>query len=187
VMIDTLIRLLPAAEASFTPEVPEKYFLVTLHRAANVDDSDWLSAMLRELVRLSEQVSVVFPVHPRTRERIKLMTGLQSLNGRLQLLEPAPYLEFLRLQKHAMAVITDSGGIQEETTFLGVPCLTVRENTERPITVTLGTNVVVGRSIANLRAEVEKCLHGTRKPGVVPPLWDGLAGQRIADILMAKS
>lgn len=183
VMIDTLIRLLPEADRHRPAGIPEQYFLVTLHRAANVDDTDWLRGMLRELTDLSTHAAVVFPVHPRTRERIKQDPRLHSLNGRLRLMEPMPYLEFLSLQKHALAVITDSGGIQEETTFLGVPCLTVRENTERPITVSLGTNVIVGRSFERLRQAVQGCLAGSRKAGAVPPLWDGKTGARIAEIL----
>lgn len=183
VMIDTLVRLLPASEGHRPAGTPEDYLLVTLHRAANVDDLSWLQDMFRELSDLSKDVSVVFPVHPRTRQRMKEAGVLPSDDGRLVLLDPVPYLEFLHLQRHARAVITDSGGIQEETTYLGVPCITVRDNTERPITVTLGTNVIVGRNASAARAEAQKCLSGKRKPATIPPLWDGRAGERIADII----
>jgi UDP-N-acetylglucosamine 2-epimerase (non-hydrolysing) len=107
--------------------------------------------------------------------------------GQLRVLDPLPYLDFLALQARATVVITDSGGIQEEATYLHVPCLTVRENTERPITVTMGTNVLVGRDAAKLRAELAKVLAGKAKKGVVPPLWDGHTGERIADVVAGHS
>jgi UDP-N-acetylglucosamine 2-epimerase (non-hydrolysing) len=185
VMIDTLLRLLPRCSAP-VGDVPERYALVTLHRPANVDDLPWLSEMLHTLVDLSGDLGIIFPVHPRTRQRLHQI-GIKALaNGRLRLLEPAPYLEFLSLQRRATVVITDSGGIQEETTFLGVPCLTVRENTERPITITRGTNVLVGRDSARLRREVCRILQGERKSGEVPPLWDGHAAERITKVITAQ-
>src|SRR5258708_4328958 len=153
VMIDTLVRLLPRAEDHFRKDLPSPYALVTLHRPSNVDDLPWLRELLATLTDLSTQVSVIFPVHPRTRQRIQDVGTVTS--PRLHLMDPLPYLEFLALEKHAAVVITDSGGIQEETTFLGVQCLTVRENTERPITVTLGTNQLVGRDLRKLRVAAE--------------------------------
>jgi UDP-N-acetylglucosamine 2-epimerase (non-hydrolysing) len=183
VMIDTLTRLLPFAE---TPDsdFPERYALVTLHRPGNVDDLVWLRRMLFALSELSHDLAVVFPVHPRTQQRIADL-GLEALsNGHLRLLEPKPYLEFLGLQRKATLVITDSGGIQEETTFLGVPCLTMRENTERPITLTNGTNVLVGCDIASLQAEIRKILSGEKKNVTPIPLWDGHAAERIADVIL---
>lgn len=190
VMIDTLVRLLPAAEAlwpklSSELNVAEKqYGLVTLHRPSNVDDPVILSNILRALGEISENLPIIFPIHPRTRARIR-ETGLEmKTDGRLQLTEPIGYLDFLCLQQRAKLVITDSGGIQEETTFLGVPCLTVRENTERPVTVTIGTNILVGQDMGLLRSEVERVLAGGAKRGGVPPLWDGHASERIADILV---
>jgi len=184
VMIDTLVRLLPQAEEQHSDGVPERYALVTLHRPSNVDDLHWLREMLLALSDLSHDLTVVFPVHPRTRQRIADL-GLQALaNGRLRLLEPRPYLEFLALQRRATLVITDSGGIQEETTFLGVPCLTVRENTERPITTSLGTNVLVGRDVARLRTEVRRILNGGAKRPSQIPLWDGHAAERSAAVIL---
>jgi UDP-N-acetylglucosamine 2-epimerase (non-hydrolysing) len=183
VMIDTLVRMLPAARSAARPQLPEKYALVTLHRPSNVDDLDWLDSMLSSLKALSREMPVVFPVHPRTRQRLAQRGASASSDG-LMLLDPLPYLAFLGLQTTATVVITDSGGIQEETTFLGVPCLTVRENTERPITVDVGTNILVGRDIARVRREVEKILAGDRKKGQIPPLWDGYAAERIARIVM---
>jgi UDP-N-acetylglucosamine 2-epimerase (non-hydrolysing) len=179
VMIDTLVRLLP--QAKFEVEgLPERYALVTLHRPSNVDDSAILEALVGALLRVSQQIDIVFPVHPRTR---KHLSQLGRELSRFHLLEPVPYLEFLSLQRGATAVITDSGGIQEETTYLGVPCLTVRENTERPVTITKGTNVLIGRDMDQLAIELEKILTGNKKQAQIPPLWDGHAGERIASIL----
>jgi UDP-N-acetylglucosamine 2-epimerase (non-hydrolysing) len=180
VMIDSLVRLLPAAMEKKQNGLPRRYVLVTLHRPANVDDDRTLKTILGYLLELNNQVKVVFPVHPRTRQRIADF-GIDVSN--LNLMEPLPYIEFLALQRHATAVVTDSGGIQEETTYLKVPCLTMRSNTERPVTVTMGTNILVGNDGATLRAELTNILEGKPKQGTVPPLWDGHAGQRIAEIL----
>ena len=180
VMIDSLIRLLPSAMASPKDGLPDEYALVTLHRPSNVDNSATLKNILEALLEVSAQLHVIFPVHPRTRQRMASI-GLNATN--LHLSEPLPYIEFLALQRCAKVVITDSGGIQEETTYLGVPCLTLRNNTERPITVDLGTNVLVGQEVGKLRSELTKILEGNAKSGVIPPLWDGHAGERIAEIL----
>jgi UDP-N-acetylglucosamine 2-epimerase (non-hydrolysing) len=180
VMIDTLVRLLPLASANHGRDLSKPYALVTLHRPSNVDDSDALRQILTFLIDVSGQLSVVFPIHPRTRRRIAEF-GLNT--EKLGLAEPTPYLEFLALQRNAAVVITDSGGIQEESTYLGVPCLTLRSNTERPVTVTMGTNTLVGQDPRRLRDELTKVLRGDKKLGVVPPLWDGRASERIADIL----
>jgi UDP-N-acetylglucosamine 2-epimerase (non-hydrolysing) len=186
VMIDTLVRLLPKAER-YRPGNLGRYALVTLHRPSNVDDLPWLREMLSALGHISKDLTVVFPVHPRTRQRISEL-GLQALqNGQLQLLDPKPYLEFLALQRGATVVITDSGGIQEETTFLGVPCLTIRENTERPITLTMGTNTLVGRNIKRLEKEVERTLAAAAHSAKPVPLWDGHAAERIAKIIQEHS
>jgi UDP-N-acetylglucosamine 2-epimerase (non-hydrolysing) len=180
VMIDTLVRLLPQAEQQPVNGLPSRYALVTLHRPSNVDDLPWLGALLKSLIELSADLAVVFPVHPRTRRRIDEL-GPCSEARNLHLFEPKSYLEFLAWQKRAAVVISDSGGIQEETTFLGVPCVTVRENTERPITVELGTNRLVGRDLDALRSEVHKAISGSRKGKVPIPLWDGHAAERIAE------
>jgi UDP-N-acetylglucosamine 2-epimerase (non-hydrolysing) len=128
---------------------------------------------------------VLFPTHPRTRQRLDEWRIEVSLDGQLRMMDSIGYLEFLALQRNATVVITDSGGVQEECTYLGVPCLTIRENTERPVTVTMGTNVVVGRDMKRLGAEVDRILAGKTKQGRVPPLWDGKASERIADLLLA--
>jgi UDP-N-acetylglucosamine 2-epimerase (non-hydrolysing) len=186
VMIDTLVRMLPEADRRLPAGLPSRYALVTLHRPSNVDDLDWLSSLLSSLERVGHELEVIFPVHPRTRQKISsLGIGLEN-NGHIRFLEPQPYLDFLALQKHAAVVITDSGGIQEETTFLGVPCLTVRENTERPVTITIGTNVLVGRDTARLTTELARVLSQPRKDTSVPPLWDGHAAERIAKVIVGK-
>ncbi len=180
VMIDSLVRLLPAAIEKKMNGLPDSYVLVTLHRPANVDDDHTLKGILECLLELNSQLKVVFPVHPRTRQRIADF-GFDA--SQLDLREPLPYIEFLALQRRATAVVTDSGGIQEETTYLKVPCLTLRNNTERPVTVTMGTNILVGQNGATLRTELTKILNGKQKRSSVPPLWDGRAGERIAEIL----
>lgn len=180
VMIDSLVRRLPAARNLPKNGFPDRFALVTLHRPGNVDDNSTLRRILDALIGISEHLPILFPVHPRTRQRIAEF-GLNT--EKLHLLEPIPYIEFLSLQSRAAAVITDSGGIQEETTYLGVPCLTVRPNTERPITVTVGTNILVGEDTGRLTTELKNILAGKSKKGSVPPLWDGRAGERIAEIL----
>jgi len=181
VMIDTLVRLLPRADKlsplGFAPGCAP-FVLVTLHRPSNVDAADGLAALIDCLDDLARDVPVVFPVHPRTRARLDGSRG-----RRLRLVDPLGYLEFLALQSRAAVVVTDSGGIQEETTFLGVPCLTMRKNTERPVTVSLGTNELIGDDVALLRERIGVALRGGWKKGRVPPLWDGKAAERIARVL----
>jgi len=180
IMIDSLMELLPISKQCPQNALPKPYALVTLHRPSNVDSYESLRKIVGDLHEINEKLAVVFPLHPRTRQRISNF-GIDASG--LHLIDPIPYIEFLALQAGATLVITDSGGIQEETTFLNVPCLTVRENTERPITVTLGTNVLVGQHSGKLHREVESILQGKGKNGTVPPLWDGRAAERIADIL----
>lgn len=192
VMIDTLARLLPKAESRWQELVTQlptadsgpalhNYGLITLHRPSNVDDPVRLSEILEGLSDIAKDLPLIFPVHPRTRQRIRVLNP--RLADGIALVDPVGYLDFLALQKNARLVITDSGGIQEETTYLGVPCLTMRENTERPVTISLGTNILVGNDLQKLQREVRKILSGANKPGNVPPLWDGNAGDRIARIL----
>lgn len=182
-MIDSLIRLKKSAIRPPIDSIPERFALVTLHRPGNVDDPESLRMIADGLVEISRQVPVLFPVHPRTKHRLE-GAGLElESDHRLRLLPPLGYLEFLWLQERAQLVITDSGGIQEETTFLGVPCLTVRENTERPVTVSEGTNTLVGTDMASLLRHVNEILAGRGKQGRVPDLWDGHAGDRVADVL----
>jgi UDP-N-acetylglucosamine 2-epimerase (non-hydrolysing) len=187
VMIDTLVHLLPRALERKSNDLPAHYALVTLHRPSNVDDPDVLRRILSSILSVSknkdannQDLAVVFPMHPRTRVRVSQF-GMAT-DG-LHICDPLSYLEFLALQAGATVVLTDSGGIQEETTFLGVPCLTLRANTERPVTVEIGTNVLIGNDTDRLRTELAKILNGQQKKGVIPPLWDGHAGERIARIL----
>ncbi len=193
VMIDTLARLLPFAAQRWDGPALEPwrkaltarpFVLVTLHRPSNVDDAAMLADIMAALVDISRTFPILFPVHPRTRRRLKESGWSPDAPG-LHLIDPLSYLDFLALQQRAAAVITDSGGVQEESTYLGVPCFTVRANTERPITVEIGTNVLVGQDMARLRREVEGIARGQVKTGIIPPLWDGQAGERIAAIIEA--
>ncbi len=178
VMIDTLVRLLPIAETeggvllSRLGLRPQNYGVVTLHRPSNVDEPERLRELIETLNGISRDLPLIFPVHPRTRRQI-LSLNLDSNTTQLRLSEPMGYLDFLGLQRQARLVITDSGGIQEETTYLGVPCLTLRENTERPVTVTMGTNILVGRDMVRLRTETERILKwgGTSRPGTATVGW----------------
>jgi UDP-N-acetylglucosamine 2-epimerase (non-hydrolysing) len=180
VMIDSLIRFLPLAERHNLNGLPKRFALVTLHRPSNVDDALILRELMELLLEINKALPVIFPVHPRTRQAI---AALDLDASALHLLEPLPYIEFLALEGRAAAVITDSGGVQEETTYLRVPCITLRANTERPVTVNLGTNVLVGHDGEKLRMQISKILAGEPKPGAIPPLWDGRAGERIAEVL----
>jgi UDP-N-acetylglucosamine 2-epimerase (non-hydrolysing) len=194
VMIDSLLKHLHAAEASRVREElglgGSDYAVVTLHRPSNVDDPAALRRIISALARVARRLPVVFPVHPRTRLKVEEFgLGEDAIGVDLRLIEPLGYLDFLRLYSGARLVLTDSGGIQEETTALGVPCLTLRENTERPVTVELGTNRVVGTDPERIVAEAEAALAGAREGGTarVPPLWDGRAAGRILDALLERT
>ncbi len=192
VMIDSLQRALPVSER-LAPELLQRfgterhgYALVTLHRPANVDDPAVLTRLIGALEQVSRELTVLFPVHPRTRKRLSegAIGALLGKTPRIVLLEPQGYFEFQALMTNARLVLTDSGGIQEETTAVGVPCLTLRENTERPVTVTEGTNVLVGRDPERIWPEVKRILAGDSKAGRVPELWDGRAAERVADAIV---
>lgn len=185
VMIDTLKRMLPAAQESDAGDIPARFALVTLHRPSNVDDPTQLATIAAFLTELSQRIPVVFPVHPRTRARLAEMR-FEGRPDRLLLLEPLDYLHFVRFQQLAAVVITDSGGVQEETTFLGTPCLTLRTTTERPVTVEVGTNTLVGDDPGNLWPHLEQVLAGSYKRGGIPELWDGDAGTRIGRLIAAQ-
>ena len=185
VMIDTLLRSLERARERPTLDdldlQPQGYGLLTLHRPANVDDPDTLRGLFGALEEIHRELPILFPVHPRTAEAIE--AGLGGIKPGLLMTKPLGYLDFLRLMADARLVLTDSGGVQEESTVLGVDCLTLRENTERPITVTEGTNTIVGTDPAVILSEARKILAGTRGPARIPDLWDGSAASRIVDIL----
>jgi len=189
VMIDTLLRHRERAESSTVLAdlglTAGAYAVLTLHRPSNVDDLDVLGRLLDVLDVVAADGPVIFPVHPRTRTaltRFGLEARVDALEN-LRLLEPVGYLDFLKLMASARVVLTDSGGIQEETTILSVPCLTLRENTERPITAELGTNQVVGQDPERILAAYRQVLSGGAGAGSVPPLWDGGAAQRIVEVL----
>ena len=194
VMIDTLIRLLPRAmerwgELQRTLRLgdkksePIRYVLATLHRPSNVDEPESLRKIVHVLKEIAATAPVIFPVHPRTRQRLAQLQ-LAPLSDRLRLIDPLGYLDFLALQSQARLVITDSGGVQEETTYLRVPCLTVRENTERPVTMSLGSNLLVGQNTERLRHEAIRILKEGGQRGAIPPLWDGRASERIAEVVL---
>ncbi|MCA9731243.1 UDP-N-acetylglucosamine 2-epimerase (non-hydrolyzing) [candidate division KSB1 bacterium] len=192
VMIDSLLK--HREKASTLPILeeleiePRNFALVTLHRPANVDDPVVCTNLIKTLCTISEKLPVVFPVHPRTRKQMSVF-GLDDIVAKypnLRLIEPMGYLDFLKCTDNAKFVLTDSGGIQEETTVLGVPCITARDNTERPITAEIGTNVIVGRDTDRLLAEANKILAGEGKKGEVPELWDGKAAERIVKVLWER-
>jgi UDP-N-acetylglucosamine 2-epimerase (non-hydrolysing) len=162
------------------------YILITMHRPSNVDDKNFSAQFIGMLTNLAKNATIVFPVHPRTRKNFDEWGILKGLPQNIKLTEPVPYIEFISLIKNAALVITDSGGIQEETTYLGVPCITLRENTERPVTVELGTNLLVGTDLKIVYTEATKILNGEVKKGSVPELWDGKAAERIVDIITSR-
>ena len=164
------------------------YGVVTLHRPSNVDEAQRLSPLVECLCTIAKRLPLVFPVHPRTRENLKKFGLLERLNStnNIYLVKPLGYLDFMKLLMSASLAITDSGGLQEETTFLKIPCLTLRENTERPITTTLGTNFLVGTQPERILSTVFGILDGKAKRGLIPPLWDGCASERILNVLLSS-
>jgi UDP-N-acetylglucosamine 2-epimerase (non-hydrolysing) len=193
VMIDSLLNQLERARSSTIREqlgaADSDYAVLTLHRPSNVDERETFSRILDALEKIAQRLPIIFPAHPRTRKTIAelgLTDRIKGMNG-LRLIEPLGYLDFLRLFSGARVVLTDSGGLQEETTALGIPCLTLRESTERPITVELGTNIVVGTDPQKISSAALAALDRPRadNPPRVPPLWDGHAADRILDALAA--
>lgn len=187
-MIDTLrANLERLRKPAFVDELalrPGRYFVITLHRPANVDAGDGFMRLLEAIGAGTRGLPVIFPVHPRTAKTLReLHERGSTLPANLHLVDPQPYLEFNWLVKHALAVITDSGGITEETTVMGIPCMTLRDTTERPETVTLGTNEMIGTDPAKLAPALDRLFGGQWKTGTVPPLWDGRTGERIVAAL----
>ena len=189
VMIDSLHEFLPLAKQSRIGEelslvkdsIWRDFAILTLHRPSNVDSTDKLKELLNAVNSVAAQLPVIFPAHPRTQQR--LADAAIAIHPGLRLMGPIGYLDFLCLLSRAAVVLTDSGGIQEETTALGVPCLTLRENTERPVTITQGTNVLVGTDPAKIILAVRNSLATKEKAGRIPPLWDGHAAERIVNTL----
>jgi len=200
-MIDSLVRQLKNADQidtlkNINIDVSKgdhfKYGLLTMHRPANVDSTTVLSGFLESLSSLSNNIPILFPAHPRTMKQIienkleSIFTSTEEvlLNKKgMALIDPMGYYDMINLMRSADYVITDSGGIQEETTYLGIPCFTIRENTERPVTIDHGTNILVGQNSKLLSDEISKITAGKQKKGTIPPLWDGKASERIVDTL----
>ena len=181
-----------AARLNFADRIglePEKYATLTLHRPSNVDDKDTLQGILKALSQIAKELPIVFPIHPRTKKMADLF-GLSHYfsNGSkvkgIWTTDPLGYLEFLHLNMRAKMVLTDSGGLQEETTVLRIPCITMRENTEGPITCDIGTNVIVGNKPDNILTAAEKILNGSNISGKVPEKWEGKAAERIVECLL---
>lgn len=200
VMIDTLMHHREKAKKCETAKnlsLSEKeYFVMTLHRPSNVDSKENLKGISEAIYEVSKKMPVLFPIHPRTLKNVKEF-GLQNLYKKhekgkkiegpgIWMVEPFGYLEFLSFMDTSIGVLTDSGGMQEETTVLGVPCLTIRENTERPVTVTEGTNTLIGLDFEKIKSEAQKIIDGNGKAGRVPKFWDGSASKRIIDVLEEK-
>ena len=185
VMIDTLLKNLPRLkQPAVWNEIglhPQRYFVITLHRPANVDEEGKLKSLMDEIINNVEGLPIIFPVHPRT---AKLLSGLGIGAPNLFMTEPLGYLEFNYLVQNAKGVITDSGGITEETTVMGVPCFTLRDNTERPETITIGTNELIGTNPKAIKPAMDKLFAGEWKKGTIPELWDGHTAERIVKHLL---
>lgn len=188
VMIDSLVNCMPGIMKSAVHEklgiVTGNYILATFHRPSNVDNKESLKALVKFLNFCSSLKKVIFPVHPRTEKMLNQYSLMEDFSSGITLTGPLGYIDFLALTRGASLVVTDSGGIQEETTFLSVPCLTVRESTERPVTVTEGTNYLAGTRLDGLEPIVTDMLAGRGKKGAIPELWDGRASERIVDIVV---
>ena len=190
VMIDNLFYQLEKLKSSNPGQFPtdgfkrtcSEYAVVTLHRPSNVDNREVLGKIIDTLNRISKQLPIIFPVHPRTRKNMEAF-GITAGSG-IKLTGPLPYMEFLNLWKDSRLVLTDSGGLQEETTALGIPCLTLRENTERPITITEGTNELTGSDPLKIMAGFDRIMNSKWKTGQIPEFWDGRAARRILDLIL---
>lgn len=186
VMIDSLMPYLDKMDSGSVMKKfglqEGKFMYVTLHRPSNVDDAESLGTIVRELVAIADQWPVIFPVHPRTRKRMEDFGLLPKENSGVKLVTPVGYTESLALTRHARCVLTDSGGLQEESTYFRTPCLTLRPNTERPVTITIGSNQLT--DVTRLRSDLARVLKGEGKIGKIPPLWDGKTAERIIESLM---
>jgi UDP-N-acetylglucosamine 2-epimerase (non-hydrolysing) len=205
VMVDNLLfqlnkckrKPLSGTAASLKKRLPARYLCLTLHRPSNVDSRETLTSLVTVLSAAAEKTPIVFPCHPRTRAKIdefglsgkfsSVWKSDKKLTGGICIIDPLGYNDFLYLWKDAAAVVTDSGGLQEETTALNIPCITIRNNTERPITVSTGSNVLAGTDPGRIASLIEKVMSGTWKKSSVPKLWDGKASERIAAVLAAMA
>jgi UDP-N-acetylglucosamine 2-epimerase (non-hydrolysing) len=191
IMIDTLVNSLEACREKTILEdlglKPGEYAALTMHRPSNVDDAHTLAELLRLIVAESKRLPFVFPCHPRTRKMMaKLGAFEEEAAGQLKMIEPVGYLEFLRIQSQAKFVLTDSGGIQEETTYLKIPCITMRKSTERPATVDVGSNVMAGPYPDKIKIAIDDVMAGRHKKGDIPKFWDGHTAERIVSLLLDR-
>jgi len=190
VMIDTLVYCLPKIEQSSILEKlslkKSDYILMTFHRPSNVDSISFMSSLAKFLNKISGKRKIIFPIHPRTQANLNKFNLVQKINKNIITTEPLGYIDFLALTKNAELIITDSGGIQEESTYLGVQCITVRNNTERPITVQVGTNHLVGTDFNKIEGTVYEIIDGKKKKANIPELWDGKASERVVQIILNK-
>jgi len=188
VMIDSLINLIPKADKSGIHSslglTKGNYIVVTIHRPHNVDFKEKLSEIIGMLNRLAEKRKIVFPVHPRTKKSMDNFALMKNIHNNVILTDPLGYIDFISLIKNSELIITDSGGIQEESTFLGKQCITCRPTTERPVTLEIGTNHLVGDDFRTAEITANEILSGHKKQGVIPPLWDGKASERIVEIII---
>lgn len=187
IMIDSLVASLDACKKSKIFEnlslIPKQYVCMTLHRPSNVDDPIMLKKLLDMILTIANKTRIVFPCHPRTKKEMANLGVTENHHKNLTIIEPLGYLDFLRLQSECMFVLTDSGGVQEETTYLKIPCITMRHSTERPVTVDVGSNVLTGPNPDKVLAAVDDILAGRAKQGKIPHLWDGHTAERIVEIL----
>lgn len=186
IMIDSLVANLEIAKKSDILDkldlAPDTYIAMTMHRPANVDEEEKLRELFEHIIEVSEKMPIVFPCHPRTKKRLEDFGITGNAKG-LKMIEPLGYLDFLKLQSNANFVLTDSGGVQEETTYLKIPCITMRENTERPSTVDIGSNIIVGVNPQNIKDAAMRTINGERKQGDIPRLWDGKTAGRIVQLM----
>ena len=190
IMIDTLVAFMPKIEQSNILQKlrieKKNYALLTMHRPSNVDNKDSLLSMIDILNQVANRIQIVFPIHPRTKTMIQKFNLQNRLSENILEVAPLGYFDLIKLEKYAKFVITDSGGIQEETTYLNVPCLTIRKSTERPITVFKGSNILVNHDKEKILSSVDNILSGKAKKSVIPDLWDGKTSERIVKILKKK-
>jgi UDP-N-acetylglucosamine 2-epimerase (non-hydrolysing) len=191
IMIDSMINSLELAEKSDILEklslVSNEYATLTLHRPANVDNKSIITDLVETLGKIGKRVPIIFPCHPRTMANLREFDLTDRFDHKgLRLIEPLGYLEFLKLLQNSKFVLTDSGGIQEETTYMGIPCFTLRNNTERPVTVEIGTNLLTGIDSEKILKAVDHLLAGNHKIGKIPDLWDGRTAERIVNVLLGK-
>jgi UDP-N-acetylglucosamine 2-epimerase (non-hydrolysing) len=187
-MIDSLYFALPKAEKSLIKATlgveAKKYALITMHRPSNVDEKEQLASLLDAMVAMSKKINIIFPMHPRTKKNLELFGFEDKVNiPEIKIIEPLGYIDFLALMRSALFVLTDSGGIQEETTVLNVPCITMRTSTERPITIEIGTNTLIQPDYDSIIRTFNKIMSGNYRNGKIPQFWDGNAAERIVDVI----